>query len=112
MLVGSPPVGSAMRVDYVTAGTIGLLSDTHDEFVDWAAVLSQIAAALDGVEVILHCGDITPLAAIGQLGEIAPVLAVRSAADPPGGAARARRRATGRGDRRMVRSRGDQSRGR
>jgi hypothetical protein len=61
---------------------IGLLADTHDDLVPWAEVRARIAGALDGVDAILHCGDLTTGRALRELGEIAPVLAVRSAADP------------------------------
>ena len=64
------------------AQRIGLLADTHDDLVDWPQVCTRISAALDGVEAILHCGDLCTPAALESLRKIAPVLAVRSQADP------------------------------
>jgi uncharacterized protein len=62
---------------------LGLVADTHDDLVDWRAVSGQIAASLEGVNAILHCGDLCTEAALAALERIAPVFAVRSAADPP-----------------------------
>jgi uncharacterized protein len=62
--------------------TIGLISDTHDDVAPWAEVLPKVANAFDGVELILHCGDLTTLQVLNDLAEIAPVVAVRSSADP------------------------------
>ena len=66
----------------LTGGRLGLLADTHDELCDWPAVSAKIAAALHGVDGILHCGDLTSPAALDSLRKIAPVIAVRSPADP------------------------------
>jgi len=66
----------------IAGGRLGLVADTHDELVDWGTVLPRIAAALAGVDGILHCGDLTSAEALAGLHEIAPVLAVRSPADP------------------------------
>ena len=62
---------------------IGLVADTHDEVVPWDQVHAKIADAFSGVELILHCGDLTTLTVLDRLEEIAPVLAVRSPGDPP-----------------------------
>lgn len=59
----------------------GLLTDTHDNAVDWPAALGRIRAALGPVDAILHCGDLCTEQALKTLGESAPVYAVRSAAD-------------------------------
>jgi uncharacterized protein len=61
---------------------IGLIADTHDEVVPWDAVHAKIAEAFGGTELILHCGDLTTIAVLDRLAEIAPVIAVRSAIDP------------------------------
>ena len=71
-----------MRTDSVEARRIGLVSDTHDDFVDWPAVRAKIAAALEGVDLVVHCGDVTSEGALDDLARVAPVMAVRSAADP------------------------------
>jgi hypothetical protein len=62
---------------------IGLISDTHDDVVPFDTIAGQVADAFAGVELILHCGDLTTTGILEQLCEIAPVLAVRSSADPP-----------------------------
>jgi putative phosphoesterase len=59
---------------------IGLIGDTHDG-ID--AIEEGVMHAFAGVELILHCGDLTTLGLLDRLGAIAPVVAVRSAADPP-----------------------------
>jgi putative phosphoesterase len=50
---------------------IGLISDTHD------LVRPEAKRALAGVERIIHAGDICSAAVLAELGEIAPVTAVR-----------------------------------
>ncbi len=60
----------------------GLIADTHDALVKWPEVLERIRAALGSVDAIIHCGDLTTIRALKDLSGIAPVRAVRSAADP------------------------------
>jgi uncharacterized protein len=62
---------------------VGLISDTHDEVVPWDQVRERVADALSGVSLILHCGDLTTTGILDHLESIAPVVAVRSGADPP-----------------------------
>ena len=62
---------------------IGLIADTHDALVEWDTIQPKVAAAFAGVELIVHCGDLTTMAVLDRLGEIAPVVAVRSPGDPP-----------------------------
>ena len=57
---------------------IGLVSDTH------GLVRPQLHAALAGVELILHAGDVGGDAVLDELGLIAPVLAVYGNTDMPG----------------------------
>jgi uncharacterized protein len=61
---------------------IGLIADTHDQVVPWDSVHPAIVHAFAGVELILHCGDLTTTAVLDRLEEIAPVVSVRSANDP------------------------------
>jgi putative phosphoesterase len=63
--------------------TIGLIADTHDDLVAWGDIQPKVAAAFAGVDLIVHCGDLTTMAVLDSLGEIAPVVAVRSPGDPP-----------------------------
>lgn len=56
---------------------VGLISDTH------GLVRASVHAALAGVELILHAGDVGE-GVLEELGLIAPTLAVRGNTDPPG----------------------------
>ncbi|HWE42509.1 MAG TPA: metallophosphoesterase family protein [Gemmatimonadaceae bacterium] len=60
------------------ARRIGLVSDTH------GMVRPELFQALDGVELILHAGDVGPDEILEQLGMIAPVHAVYGNTDAPG----------------------------
>ncbi len=55
--------------------TLGLISDTHlpDR---WAELQPAIFSALDGVDLILHAGDVGELTALDHLSAVAPVMAV------------------------------------
>jgi len=55
--------------------TLGLISDTHlpDRL---RALPPEVFDALDGVDLILHAGDVGTLAVLDQLSTIAPVVAV------------------------------------
>jgi uncharacterized protein len=67
---------------------IGLIADTHDDLVPWGDIQQKVADAFAGVDLIVHCGDLTTMAVLDSLAEIAPVVAVRSPADPPADGAR------------------------
>lgn len=75
---------SGFSVDFEKlAGTrFLLLADTHDDLVDWPGIRGAICEAAGAVDGILHCGDLCTQAALADLSELAPVRAVRSAADP------------------------------
>jgi putative phosphoesterase len=62
---------------------IGLLGDTHDAIAPFEGVRDRVAEAFQGAELILHCGDLTTTGVLDALELIAPVVAVRSASDPP-----------------------------
>ena len=57
---------------------VGLVSDTH------GLVRPEIFAALSGVELILHAGDVGGRAVLTELSAIAPVQAVFGNTDSPG----------------------------
>lgn len=57
---------------------IGLVSDTHGMF------RPELFHALDGVELILHAGDVGPDEILARLETIAPVHAVYGNTDAPG----------------------------
>ena len=60
---------------------IGLLSDTHSAGSGRGLPRAALDA-LDGVDLILHCGDLECLGVLDYLEEVAPVLAVRGYEDP------------------------------
>jgi len=57
---------------------VGLISDTH------GLVRASVHAALVGVELILHAGDVGGDDVLVELEQIAPVRAVYGNTDPPG----------------------------
>jgi putative phosphoesterase len=57
---------------------VGLISDTH------GLVRPDVHAALAGVELILHAGDVGGDDILDELSLVAPVRAVRGNTDPPG----------------------------
>ncbi len=60
---------------------IGVVSDTHSAGSGRDLPL-KILEALNGVDLILHCGDLECLGVLDYLEEVAPVLAVRGYEDP------------------------------
>ena len=67
----------------VAGRRFGLTADTHDDLVDWPAILAGLTAAWGEVDGILHCGDISTAPALESLAAIAPTYATRSEGDPP-----------------------------
>jgi uncharacterized protein len=57
---------------------VGLISDTH------GLLRPEVFDALQGVEIILHAGDVGGRAVLSELEAIAPVRAVYGNTDPPG----------------------------
>jgi putative phosphoesterase len=57
---------------------VGLISDTH------GLLRPEVFTALEGVELILHAGDVGGRSIIDELSAIAPVRAVYGNTDPPG----------------------------
>lgn len=62
----------------MTRRVIGLVSDTH------GLVRPDLCNALDGVELILHAGDVGGPDVLAELATIAPVEAVAGNTDAPG----------------------------
>lgn len=58
--------------------SIGLIADTH------GLLRPDVFTALDGVDLILHAGDVGGDGILDELSVIAPVLAVAGNTDPPG----------------------------
>jgi putative phosphoesterase len=71
-----PAVDRQARIGYSSLGTllIGLISDTHIATAD-EKLPAQIKTVFDGVDLILHAGDIWVSSALDELEEIAPVKA-------------------------------------
>jgi putative phosphoesterase len=64
-----------------SATVVGVIADTH------GLLRPEAIAALEGVDLIVHAGDIGAAAILDELGKIAPVLAVRGNNDREGWAA-------------------------
>ena len=63
---------------------VGVVADTH--VGEWTAELPQsVLAAFAEVDLILHAGDITDLAVLDRLAEVAPVVAVQGDHDRAAG---------------------------
>ena len=60
---------------------VGLISDTHAAG-NGRNLPAQVLASLEGVDLILHCGDLECLGVLDYLESVAPVLAVRGYEDP------------------------------
>jgi putative phosphoesterase len=58
-----------------TTRTIGILSDTH------GLLRAEVGQRLGGCDLILHAGDVGSPAILSELGQIAPVVAVRGNVD-------------------------------
>ena len=56
--------------------TIGVISDTHIKIGGKKQLPPEVFAAFQGVDLILHAGDLNILQVVGDLEAIAPVLAV------------------------------------
>ena len=63
------------------ATRIGLISDTHSAG-SGRDLPNPVLEALNGVDLILHCGDLECIGVLDYLETIAPVLAVRGYEDP------------------------------
>jgi putative phosphoesterase len=70
-------VESRDSVITVEARRIGLISDTHD------LLRPQVFDVFQGVDLILHAGDVGDDDILDELEAIAPVYAVRGNTDPP-----------------------------
>lgn len=60
---------------------IGLISDTH-QAGSGRGLPEAVLRALQGVDLVLHCGDLECLGVLDLLESVAPVLAVRGYEDP------------------------------
>ena len=60
---------------------IGLVSDTHSAGSGWD-LPANVLHALEGCDLVLHCGDLECIGVLDCLEQVAPVLAVRGYEDP------------------------------
>ncbi len=60
---------------------IGVISDTHVRR-EFSSLPPEVFAAFDGVDHIIHCGDINRVEVLDELGAIAPFTAVFGNTDP------------------------------
>jgi putative phosphoesterase len=60
---------------------LGVVSDTHSAG-SGRDLPSEVLREFEGVDVILHCGDLECIGVLDVLEEVAPVLAVRGYEDP------------------------------
>jgi len=67
----------------VNAQRVAVLADTHCRSAGAEDLPDDVLAAIAGLDLILHCGDLTSSAVLDRLGSVAPVLSVRSEIDPP-----------------------------
>jgi len=63
--------------DRVTARKIGLVADTHSAKPDGSDLPDAVLAALGGVDLIVHLGDMGAVGALDRFASVAPVLATR-----------------------------------
>ena len=67
----------------VAGRRFGVTADTHDALVDWPKLKATLENAWGKVDGVIHCGDITSMTALNDLGALGPVYATRSDGDPP-----------------------------
>ena len=70
---------SKPALDRTDASLIGLIADSHSREKGAADLPQRVLDAFDGVDLILHLGDMGIVASLDRLAEIAPVLALRGA---------------------------------
>jgi putative phosphoesterase len=61
---------------------LGVVADTHCERPDGSDLPEAVVDALRPADLIVHCGDLMRIGVLDRLREAAPVVAVRSRADP------------------------------
>jgi putative phosphoesterase len=65
--------------DRVDARRIGLVADSHSGAADGADLPEAVLAALRGVDLVIHLGDMGAVGALDRFATVAPVLATRGA---------------------------------
>ncbi|HTF34194.1 MAG TPA: metallophosphoesterase family protein [Myxococcota bacterium] len=64
-------------VDRVAACKVGLVADTHSAQSDGSDLPDAVLAALRGVDLIVHLGDMGAVGVLDRFARVAPVLATR-----------------------------------
>jgi uncharacterized protein len=67
----------------ISGRRFGLTADTHDDLVEWPAILEGLRTAWGEVDGVLHCGDLTSAGALESFAAFARIYATRSDGDPP-----------------------------
>jgi putative phosphoesterase len=73
-----PNSASFANADYSGFMKLGIVSDTH------GLLRPEVAPALEGVDQILHLGDVGKTSILNELAKIAPVIAIRGNVDREG----------------------------
>ena len=73
---------SGIPCDVVPARRIGVIADSHCHNEDGSDLPGSVMSAFEGVDLILHCGDLNTTGVLDRLARLAPVIAVRSVDDP------------------------------
>jgi putative phosphoesterase len=71
----------ALHGEWAMMMRISVVSDTHELGNGWGTP-SEVLDALQGSDLILHCGDLETLGVLDHLETVAPVRAVRGYGDP------------------------------
>ena len=80
---------NAVPYDKVNGTRIGFLADTHVRQEDGSDLPQQVLDAFQGVDLIVHLGDMGQAGVLDRLSTVAPVLATRNARmDPTDGGER------------------------
>jgi hypothetical protein len=71
--------------DTIPGTTIGFIADTHVRMDDGSDLPDEVLHAFQGVDLIVHLGDMGHIGVLDRLATVAPVLATRNVrADPQG----------------------------
>jgi putative phosphoesterase len=68
---------TATPTDRVDARRIGLVADTHSRAADGSDLPDGVLAALSGVDLVIHLGDMGAVGSLDRFATVAPVLATK-----------------------------------
>jgi putative phosphoesterase len=70
---------SRVPTDRASARRIGLVADTHSRATDGSDLPEAVLAALRGVDLVIHLGDMGAVGSLDRFATLAPVLATKGA---------------------------------